>query len=166
MAGSSRPRAAAKMALGAALTASAVAAARGKVARFEVVEDSMRPALSPGDYLIAVATTSPRRGDIVVFPDPRRPDRDLVKRVVGLAGETVTIDTGQVAVGGAILAEPWADGPTLPDDGWRLPLQTVFVLGDNRRMSSGDGRSMGPLPVENMFRVVFRYWPPGSIGTL
>ena len=126
----------------------------------------MRPSLSPGDYLVAVATTSPRRGDIVVFPDPERPDRDLVKRVIGLPGEMVTIDGGQVAVDGAILAEPWADGPTLPDDEWRLPDQTVFVLGDNRRISSGDGRSIGPLRVDNMFRVVFRYWPLGSLGTL
>lgn len=124
----------------------------------------MQPTLSPGDYLIAAATTAPRRGDIVVFPDPSRPDRDLVKRVIGLPGETVTIESGQVAIDGQILAEAWADGPTLPDGQWTNPPGTVYVLGDNRRLSRGDSRAIGPLHIQDMNRVVFRYWPIGSIG--
>ena len=154
------------MALGAALAATAIAALRGKMARFEVFENSMRPTLAPGDYLVAVAVSAPRRGDIVVFPDTLRPDRDLVKRVVGLPGETITIHAGQVAIDGQIFAEPWADGPTLPDGTWQNPPGTVFVLGDNRQLSSGDSRATGPRRVAGMYRVVFRYWPAGSVGRL
>ncbi|NND02368.1 MAG: signal peptidase I [Acidimicrobiia bacterium] len=164
MSGSSRPRAAAKMAIGAAVAATAAAAVRGKLARFEIVENSMEPAMSAGDYVVAIATKSPLRGQIVVFPDPILPARSLTKRVVGLAGETITITAGQVGIDGEILAEPWADGPTLPDGEWHCPPGTVFVLGDNRRLSSGDGRALGPLRVESMYRVVFRYWPIGAIG--
>ena len=154
------------MALGAAVAATVVAAIRGRLARFEVVENSMQPTLSPGDYIVAVATGQPRRGDIVVFPDPTRPDRDLVKRVIALPEESVTIDGGQVAIDGQIFAESWADGPTLPDGHWRNPPGTVFVLGDNRRLSSGDSRVVGPVRIESMHRAVFRYWPVGSIGRL
>jgi hypothetical protein len=49
--------------------------------RFAVVEDSMRPALNPGDGLLALRGGAPRSGQIRVFPDPTLPSRWLVKRV-------------------------------------------------------------------------------------
>jgi hypothetical protein len=54
--------------------------------RFTVVEDSMRPALSPGDGLVALHGGHPRRGQLRVFPDPSLPSRWLVKRVGGVRG--------------------------------------------------------------------------------
>jgi hypothetical protein len=54
--------------------------------RFAVVEDSMRPALNPGDGLLALRGGAPRRGQIRVFPDPTLPTRWLVKRVGGVRG--------------------------------------------------------------------------------
>jgi signal peptidase I len=56
--------------------------------RFAVVEDSMRPTLSPGDGLLAQRFSRPRRGQIRVFPDPTRPSRWLVKRVGEVRGAT------------------------------------------------------------------------------
>jgi signal peptidase I len=152
--------------MAAALAAAAAAALKGRLTRFEVVESSMEPALKRGDYLIATLATSVRRGDIVIYPDPTMPDRYLVKRAVGLGGENVSIAAGQVAIDGAVLAEAWADGPTLPEGEWPIPLGSVFTLGDNRRLSSGDGRSSGPIPLTDVRKAVWRYWPPGSFGRL
>ena len=104
----------AKLALVAALAATAAAAVKGRLTRFEVAESSMEPALARGDYLITVLTSSVQRGDVVVYPDPAMPGRHLVKRAIGLAAENVSIAGGQVAIDGALLAEAWADGPTLP----------------------------------------------------
>lgn len=124
----------------------------------------MEPALKRGDYFIATVATSIKRGDIVVYPDPTSPDRYLVKRAIGLGGETVSIAAGQIAIDGAVLAEAWADGPTLPEGEWMTPPGSVFTLGDNRRFSSGDGRSSGPIPLTGVRKAVWRYWPPGSFG--
>ena len=94
------------------------------------------------------------------------PDRYLVKRAIGLPGEDLSIAGGQVAIDGAVLGEAWADGPTLPDGNWPIPTGSIFTLGDNRRFSSGDGRSSGPVPLAGVRRAVWRYWPPGSFGRL
>lgn len=156
----------AKLALSAALAAGAAAALRGRVTRFEVAEASMEPALQQGDYLIAMATATLQRGTVVIYPDPLMPHRFLVKRAVGLAGEKVSIAAGQVAIDGAVLAERWADGPTRPDGEWLIPAGSIFTLGDNRRISSGDGRQSGPIPTAGVRRAVWRYWPPGSFGRI
>jgi signal peptidase I len=56
--------------------------------RFSVVEDSMRPALHPGDGLLGLRTARARRGEVRVFPDPTLPTRWLVKRVGDVRGST------------------------------------------------------------------------------
>jgi Signal peptidase, peptidase S26 len=60
---------------------------RWPLRRFAVVEDSMRPALNPGDGLVALRGGAPRRGQLRVFSDPTLPSRWLVKRVGGVRGE-------------------------------------------------------------------------------
>jgi hypothetical protein len=59
---------------------------RWSLRRFAVVEDSMRPALNPGDGLLALRGGEPRRGQLRVFPDPTLPSRWLVKRVGDVRG--------------------------------------------------------------------------------
>lgn len=160
------PRRAVKLALVAALAGAVAAACTRRLARFEVLESSMEPTLGRGDYLIALAGASVRRGDIVVYPDPAMPVRYLVKRVVGLPGENVAIAGGRVMIDGAVLTEAWADGPTLPDGDWAISPESIFTLGDNRRLSSGDGRASGPIPLTEVHKVVWRYWPPRAFGGL
>lgn len=112
-------------------------------------------------------TSLPRRGAVVVFRHPDRPETELVKRVVGLPGEAVAIANGQVHVDGSVLAEPWADGPTLPDGDWALSPHEVFVLGDARPRSTADSRHIGPVPLtEARWEVAGRYWPLRSIGRI
>jgi signal peptidase I len=129
------------------------------IRRYEIAERSMRPALSPGDYLVAVRPRRPpRRGDVVIFADPGLPGRELVKRVIGLSGETVTVTGGRVLVNGHPEADRWGWGPTTPDGSWLVPAGHVFVLGDDRVSSSGDSRATGPTLVESLaWRVLFRY---------
>lgn len=140
---------------------------RDRVRRYEVAEQSMEPALTAGDYLVAVRRDTPRRGSLVIYPLPGSPDFEVIKRVVGLPGETVEIADGHVHADGEVLYEPWADGPTHPNGSWALGPRQLFVLGDSRALSAGDSRSLGPIGLDAAgWRAVWRYWPPRSFGRL
>lgn len=152
--------------LGAVVAGLAGLVLRRSLARFEIAEESMELALSPGDYVLATSSAEPRRGAIVIFPHPASSMHGpLIKRIVGLGGERIEIANGQVNVEGRPLAEPWANGPTLGTDSWLVGRDEVFVLGDNRASTSMDSRSFGPVPAATLeWRVVFRYWPPARLG--
>lgn len=125
----------------------------------------MEPSLEPGDRLLAVRVRRPvRRGDILVFRHPDRPDLWLVKRVVGLPAETVEIRDGAVTVDGAALAEPWAHGETHPGGRWNVPPASAFVLSDARSRTRADGRTLGPVLLDGAYRAVFRYAPARRLG--
>ena len=140
---------------------------RGRLRRFEVTEESMAPSLRDGDYVIATRLVStPLRGDVVVFPHPHVPGFLMIKRVIGLPGETVAIDRGRIAANGHVLAEPWANGAVAGLHEWQLDGRHLIVLSDNRSVSTEDSRELGPLPVGDLWRVSFRYWPPDRIGRI
>ena len=142
------------------------AALRGLTRRFEIRESSMAPVLEAGDWVIARRLSrTPERGDIVVFADPTGSGMNLVKRVIGLPGESVTISNGRVNVDGAILADRWAVGVTKPDGTWDVSDDHIWVLGDNRGASRSDGRSIGTTPLDSArWQVVARYWPRNRLG--
>jgi signal peptidase I len=137
------------------------AALRGSLRRFEVKESSMSPALESGDWVVGRRMTQPpARGDIVVFKDPAGTGINLVKRVIGLGGETIEVESGRVLVDDALLADRWANGATTTQGSWVVPSSQIWVLGDNRRESRSDGRTIGPIPIEDVaWLVVARYWP-------
>lgn len=145
---------------GGGLVAAAIALIRTRLRRYAIAEHSMQPALGAGDWVLARRVAGPlERGDIVVFGHRGRPRFELVKRVVGLPGEHVSIAAGEVTTDGRA-ADTWATGPTLPDGSWRLGPDEVFVLGDNRASSSGDSRALGPIPVAHIGWVIWcRYRP-------
>lgn len=128
--------------------------------RFKVTDHSMAPSLIPGDRLIARltgGTRDPRRGDIVMF---RSANRYLVKRVVGLPGETVRIEGGVLLIDGDPLHEPWWNAATRPEGGWSVPTDSWFVLGDNRPASTHDSRTAGPIHREILHSIaIARYRP-------
>ena len=128
----------------------------------------MRPALKPGDWLMAQRQQGVlERGDVIIFPNPDEPDRFFIKRVVGLPGERIEISDGQVHIDGQTLAEPWANGPTFPDGDEHIPDDAVWVLGDNRALSSADSRTAGPIPIVDIRWKVFAvYWPSSRVGIL
>jgi signal peptidase I len=130
-----------------------------RLARFEVSESSMVPTLRPGDRVLTWERT-PTRGDIVVFEHPSRPDFWMVKRVIGLPDEHISIENGAVSINGAPLDEPWTIDSTGPDQTWELGAGEAFVLGDARALSAGDSRQTGPIPLDHLDRtVIARYWP-------
>ena len=133
-------------------------------ARVRVDGFSMNPTLQNGEYILvnklAYKTGKPVRGDIVVFIFPINPQEDLIKRVIGLPGESVSIHNGVVKVNGLALTEPYIANPPAYEGDWTVPEGQLFVLGDNRN-DSRDSHQWGLLPIENVIgKAVLIYWPP------
>jgi len=154
---------------------------------FWIPSGSMEHTLEIGDRVIVNKVSyrfgDPGRGDVVVF-EPitfekesllekvsrnlmesvglRTPESDLIKRVIGLPGETVEIKDNAIHINGVRLDEPYlAEDLVMPDEGpWEVPDDRYFVMGDNRN-SSNDSRRFGAIErsriVGRAFSVV---WPP------
>lgn len=132
-------------------------------ARVRVDGFSMLPTLQDGEYVLvnrmAYRNDLPVRGDIIVFVSPQSPDLDLIKRVIGLPGDTVKISNGKVQVNGQMLDEPYIAAAPIYNGEWNVPEGNLFVLGDNRNDSS-DSHAWGLLPLENVIgKAVLIYWP-------
>lgn len=133
------------------------------VGRYRIDGNSMNPTLLNNEYLLisnfAYQLDEPERGDIVVFKHPHS-ELNLVKRVVGLPGETVEVQNGTVSVNGQLMSEPYIMAPPTYNNSWTVPAGEYFVLGDNRNHSS-DSSAWGFLPEENILgRAELVYWPP------
>src|SRR4029453_4876198 len=133
-------------------------------ARVRVDGFSMRPTLQDGEYILvnklAYKFSEPKRGDIIVFIFPVNPEEDLIKRIIGVPGDTVAVQDGVLTVNGAVVDEPYINAPPAYNGSWQVPEGNLFVLGDNRN-DSRDSHQWGLLPVENVIgRSVLIYWPP------
>jgi signal peptidase I len=130
----------------------------------------METTLPDGSYLLADRLAyqhkDPQRGDIVIFSFPLDPDQDLIKRVIGLPGESIAVKEGTVTVNGTPLNEPYSTAPALYDGTWVVPEGQLFVLGDNRN-DSKDSHQWGFLPHENIIgKVVWIYYPFAHFGKI
>ncbi|HWZ81573.1 MAG TPA: signal peptidase I [Terriglobales bacterium] len=109
------------------------------------------------------------RGDIVVFRYPRDTSKSYIKRVIGVAGDHIRIDNGQVYVNGEAVEEDYvpsdyADSRSYPEI--TVPRNAFFVLGDHRTMSN-DSRDFGPVNERFIYgKAVFGYWPMEKMGRL
>jgi signal peptidase I len=144
---------------------------------FYIPSPSMTPALKPGDRVL-VSKLSYRlhdvhRGDIVVFKRPPHvqagPEvKDLVKRVIGLPGDTVEARDGQVIVNGKALTEPYvAKGETTSSvPPTKVPANHYWVMGDNRVVSE-DSRYFGSISNSLIVgRVFLQVWPFSHLGLI
>ena len=135
--------------------------------RFRIEGQSMEPNLHDGEYVLidklSYALHLPERGDVIVFIRPN--ERDFIKRIIGVPGDTVEIRAGQVMVNGKVLDEPYLNQPTRTDMPARLVEEgRYFVLGDNRNNSS-DSRSFGSIATQDIVgRAWLVYWPPSDWG--
>lgn len=107
------------------------------------------------------------RGDIVVFRYPRDPSKSFIKRVIGVAGDRIRIDSGLVYVNGRPLEEDYV-APAYEDSRScseiTVPVSHYFVLGDHRNMSN-DSRDFGPVNEKYIYgKAVFGYWPVEKMG--
>lgn len=133
-------------------------------ARVRVDGFSMRPTLQDGEYILvnklAYRFSEPVRGDIVVFVFPINPEEDLIKRIIGVPGDTISIQDGVLTLNGTAVNEPYINAPPAYNGTWQVPEGELFVLGDNRN-DSRDSHQWGLLPIENVIgRAVLIYWPP------
>ena len=108
----------------------------------------------------------PERGDVVILEDPRDPTQDrLVKRVIGLPGETIEIRGGEITINGQRLIEPYITEPwqgTMPLT--RIPEGEYFVMGDNRKNST-DSRFFGLVPRDLIIgKAMLAMWPFDRFG--
>ncbi len=129
------------------------------ITTYEIKEESMSPALLPEDYVVAIKNKDIlSRGDIVIFKNYEK-NIDVVKRVIGLPGETVSSENGKVLINNAEIDDVWAK--TVTDDFIQQSLgdDEVFVLGDQRRLSSSDSRTLGPVSTKDCLKIKYRYWP-------
>lgn len=136
---------------------------------------SMENTIMPKDRVIgnrlAYLVREPERGDIVIFNYPDDEKQLFVKRVIGLPGETVTIEDAKVYVDGSLLQEDYLKEEWTLDNGpytFEIPEGSYLVMGDNRN-NSKDARYW-----ENTYlsedkilgEAVFRYWPFDNLGIL
>ena len=134
-------------------------------ARIRIESVSMQPTLYENDFVLvnrlAYKLGEPSRGDVIVFHYPPNPDQEpYIKRVVGLAGDTIEVQDGQVLVNGNPLREPYIKDAPAYTGVWQVPEGSLFVLGDNRNNSS-DSHAWGFVPLENVIGTAeFVYLPP------
>ncbi len=158
------------------------------VQQFYIAGPSMEVTLFGDDRVLVNKLSyrfgSPSRGDVIVFDritlngDTVQHD-DLIKRVIGLPGETLTIANCVVSINGTVLDEPWLGNQELDstlEPGVRcgaadvgpttMGENEVFLIGDNRPMSF-DSRMFGPVDIDLIVgRAVVVIWPPSSMSTL
>jgi signal peptidase I len=147
------------------------------VGTYYIPSQSMEPTLMVGDRILVSKLSyhfhDVHRGDIVVFGRPPGETaseiKDLVKRVIGLPGETISSGpNGQVLIDGKPIDQPWLTSSARADPGPPIRTQTIpaneyFVMGDNRG-DSEDSRFFGTIPHSIIVgHVVLRFWPLGSL---
>lgn len=163
---------------------------------FWIPSESMLDTIHVNDRVmvnkLAFRFGEPERGDIVVFRDPAEPEidesipeavirsvleavgirtrgsDDLIKRVIGLPGDTITIAENHVLVDGVAISEPYLDEDVvMPDDGpFEVGEDEVFVMGDNRQFSF-DSRRFGTIDYEALVgRAFVIIWPVSNFGGL
>ncbi|MDA3040846.1 MAG: signal peptidase I [Actinomycetota bacterium] len=114
----------------------------------------------------------PERGQILVFEsvDPNAAasgEQDLIKRVIGVGGDTIEGRDGEVFVNGSAIDEPYLDEGQYTNDFGPVVIEPdhLWLMGDNRIRSS-DSRYFGQVPVDNVIgRAFLLYWPLGRAGT-
>jgi signal peptidase I len=160
---------------------------------FWIPSESMLPTIEVNDRVmvnkLAYTWGEPQRGDVVVFRDPREEEEeesipeavirsvleavgirtrgrdDLIKRVVGLPGETVEVRDNRVVIDGTPLDEPYLEEVFMPDEPQiTVGDDQVFVMGDNRN-ASFDSRRFGPIALEDVVGEAFvTIWPISHFG--
>jgi len=157
------------------------------IATYSIPSGSMEPTLQVGDRIVVDKLSydlhGVDQGNIIVFSTPANencagpPIADLVKRVIGLPGQTISLSGGDVFINGRRLAEPWLPasqrGRTYPGPSpeafalhhpFRVPNGDVYVMGDNRTLSC-DSRYWGPIPESTIVgKVDLRIWPLSRLG--
>ncbi len=136
---------------------------------FVIPTRSMSPTLIPGDRILAnklgISTRTFSRGDVIVFRNPENRRQTFVKRIVGLAGDTVEVTERELLINGEVqhrLSESATPSQPPMVSKQTVPAGSYFVMGDNRDLSH-DSRNFGFLSHGEITGVVtYLYWPSKS----
>lgn len=139
---------------------------------------SMEPSFFDGEYIltdkISYRLHSPKRGEVIIFKAPKNPELDYIKRIIGLPGERIKIENGDIFINDQKLNEEYIPENTIISGGLflskgketKIPEKSYFVLGDNR-LHSSDSREWGPIQTSDIVGKAFlRYWPSNHFGIL
>lgn len=127
--------------------------------------DSMKNTLKNGDILLLYKLSSIDRFDIIVL-DEEKDNEKIIKRVIGLPGETVAIKKGKIYINDKVIDDEYAYGQTSDYNKVTLKDDEYFILGDNRLISK-DSRYFGPIKDNEVKgKIVFRLFPFTKIGTV
>lgn len=138
------------------------------VARVRVENISMLPTLQPGEFVLvnkmAYKLGDFHRGDIVVFH--YSDTEDYIKRIIGVPGDIIEVNSQQVRVNGQVLDEPYISAPPKYTGTWEVPTDNLFVLGDNRNQSS-DSHRWGVISEQSVVgEALVIYWPLSEVKLL
>jgi signal peptidase I len=166
------------------------------VQAFYIPSESMEPSLGVGDRVLVNKVVyhlhPPRRADVIVFEEPHptdepdrnifeafwhwltqglgvsaSPERDFIKRVIAVPGETIELKQGRVFINGRELAERYlsatVDRRDFPPT--KVPPENLFVMGDNRTNSNDSRFGLGFIPNDKVVgRAFVVIWPPSRTG--
>lgn len=143
---------------------------------FIVSGTSMVPTFENSEYLIVDELSyrfhNPARGDVIILKKPREESEYLIKRVIGLPGDTIIIKNGAISIKdsshpeGFTLNEPYILNHSTDNSETTLGNDEYFVMGDNRPVSL-DSRFIGPIPKDHIVgRTYLRLFPVTRIGYL
>jgi len=146
------------------------------VQAFYIPSGSMHPTLLEQDRILVnkfiYRFQKPRRGDVIVFKAPPQasPDgreKDFIKRVIGLPGDTIEVREGRTYVNGKPLDEPYIlERPFYEFPPQQVPQGTLFVMGDNRN-DSNDSHNWGSLERDRVLgKAMVIFWPIKRIGMI
>lgn len=109
----------------------------------------------------------PKRGDVVVFTSPVEPDKEYIKRLIGLPGDKISVQDAVLYLNGNAVDEPYLhEAMTYDFPEMTVPEGMYFAMGDNRNHSF-DSHNWGGVPRENLIgNAFFRYWPLTRIGII
>lgn len=152
------------------LTVAIFLVVRVALQNFKVEGTSMLPNLQNNEYILVNKVDymlhSPERGDIIVFRaiPAGQPDRDFIKRVIGLPGDTIQVKNGGVYVNDHKLSESYIhQKPLYTFPRSRVPNGSYFVLGDNRN-NSEDSHLWKWLPRNDIIgKAWVSYWPLNDV---
>jgi len=141
------------------------------IGSFKVYGMCMLPNIHDGDYIMVSKVSyyfkEPQRGDVIIFHSPRNNNSELIKRIIGMPGETIEIKDGEVLINGEPLTEPYIMEPPLYDyPPQEIPEDYYFVLGDNRNNSADSHTGWLLFRDEIVGKAWINYWPIDDMNVI
>lgn len=127
--------------------------------------DSMNKTFKNGDILILYKLSKIKRFDVIVLHEEKDNEK-IIKRVIGMPGDTVAIKDGEIYINDEKIDDEYAYGMTSDYDRITLKSDEYFILGDNRLISK-DSRYFGPIKEKEIKgKVIFRIFPFSKFGKI